>query len=227
MKRALVRRPSPSMVVAIIALVFAASGTAIAATKLVNGNKLIKKGTLSGNRLEKHTLTGTQINLNELGTVPNAQQAESAVTATNAMNAVNAENATTATSTNDLRTWFQTASAGQTVQLLTIGPFTFTGACTGTSGDPTAQTEVATSESGSVLNSPGGVNEVPFGPSNGAVTIGATASGTSLAWAGPGSGSESMLSGDGDTYVNTFASVGTGINGADCTFVGHAIVVTQ
>ena len=50
MKALLSRRPSAAMVVSLIALVLAASGTAIAATKLVNGDKLIKKGTLSGSR---------------------------------------------------------------------------------------------------------------------------------------------------------------------------------
>jgi hypothetical protein len=59
------------MVVALTALVVASSGTAIAAS-LVNGDKLIKKHSLSGNRLKNHTLTGTQVNLSKLGTVPTA-----------------------------------------------------------------------------------------------------------------------------------------------------------
>jgi hypothetical protein len=41
-KRRWLRAPSPSMVVALVALVFAMSGTAVAATKLINGDKLIK-----------------------------------------------------------------------------------------------------------------------------------------------------------------------------------------
>ncbi len=97
MKHLLHRRPSASMVVALIALFVAASGTAVAATKLINGDSLIKKGTLSGNRLRKHTLTGAQIKLSKLGTVPSARHAMSATNATNAMNATNATNATTAT----------------------------------------------------------------------------------------------------------------------------------
>ena len=97
MKAVLCRRPSAAMVVAMIALVVAASGTAIAATNLVSGDKLIKKGSLSGNRLRKHTLTGTQINLKKLGKVPNATQADQATSATNATNATNASNATNAT----------------------------------------------------------------------------------------------------------------------------------
>jgi hypothetical protein len=72
------RRPSAAMVVAVIALVVAASGTAVAADHLAGGDSLIKKGSLSGNRLRNHTLTGLQIKLSELGTVPNATRAKDA-----------------------------------------------------------------------------------------------------------------------------------------------------
>jgi hypothetical protein len=73
---------------------------------LLNGDTLIKKGSLSGDRLRNHTVTGKQINLGKLGKVPNARQADSAIratdatgatNATNAINATNAANATTAT----------------------------------------------------------------------------------------------------------------------------------
>ena len=69
------RTPSAPLVISIIALVLAASGSAMAASKLVSGNSLIKKGSLSGNRLQSHSLTGTQINLGKLGTVPKAGSA--------------------------------------------------------------------------------------------------------------------------------------------------------
>lgn len=78
MRRFLIRRPSASMVVALLALVFATAGTAVAATKLVSGDKLIKKHSLSGNRLRNHTLTGKQINLAKLGKVPSALSADHA-----------------------------------------------------------------------------------------------------------------------------------------------------
>ena len=89
-------RPSPSMIVALIALVFAMSGTAVAATHLVSGDSLIKKHTLSGNRLRNHTLTGAQIKLSALGKVPSAAQADSATNATHATTADTATHATTA-----------------------------------------------------------------------------------------------------------------------------------
>jgi hypothetical protein len=80
-KRRRLHMPSPAMVVALVALLFAMSGTAVAASNLVSGDKLIKKHTLSGNRLRNHTLTGTQINMSKLGKVPTAATADTAGTA--------------------------------------------------------------------------------------------------------------------------------------------------
>lgn len=99
------------MVIATIALGIALTQTAIASpvallTELVSGDKVIKKSSLSGNRLRKHTLTGTQINMAKLGTVPRASlatnaaragHAASADTATNAVNALHADSADSAT----------------------------------------------------------------------------------------------------------------------------------
>jgi hypothetical protein len=96
------RRPSAAMLVAIVALVVAASGTAVAASKLVRGDSLIKKNSLSGNRLRNRSVTGAKLKLSSLGTVPSARHATSAdsatsaTSATNATNATNASNATTA-----------------------------------------------------------------------------------------------------------------------------------
>src|SRR4051795_741748 len=67
------RRPSPAMVVAVIALIVALAGTAYAAQK-INGN-LIEKQTIGAGKLKKKTLTGFQINTNKLGTVPFAKVA--------------------------------------------------------------------------------------------------------------------------------------------------------
>ncbi|HXO07537.1 MAG TPA: hypothetical protein VN880_05870 [Solirubrobacteraceae bacterium] len=119
MRHVHLRRPSGAMVVAIVALVVAASSSAVAATKMVNGDNVIIKGTLSGNRLRKqtltaaqikphslaaaqiraHTLTGTQINLKKLGKVNSARVADratAATTATTATAALNANNASNA-----------------------------------------------------------------------------------------------------------------------------------
>ncbi|HEY1716007.1 MAG TPA: hypothetical protein VGG07_24125 [Solirubrobacteraceae bacterium] len=90
------RRPSASLVISLVALVIAASGTAVAASHLVGGDKLIKRNSLSGNRLRNHTLTGKQIKLSKLGKVPSAKSADSAKTATQATNALTAAAATNA-----------------------------------------------------------------------------------------------------------------------------------
>jgi hypothetical protein len=67
--------------------------TAIAASsggKKISGKK-IQKNSIPGNRLKTHSVTGTQINLAKLGTVPLATQATMATSATNATNASNVE----------------------------------------------------------------------------------------------------------------------------------------
>jgi hypothetical protein len=67
------------MAVAFAALLVALSGTAVAAGfGPFNGNSIIKKNSLSGNRLKSHTVTGKQVNLSKLGTVPNANNAKTA-----------------------------------------------------------------------------------------------------------------------------------------------------
>jgi hypothetical protein len=83
------------MVVALLALFVALSGTAIAA-HLVSGDKLIALRSLSGNRLRNGTMTGKQINLSKLGTVPTASHAGSADTATSANSANTANTANSA-----------------------------------------------------------------------------------------------------------------------------------
>jgi hypothetical protein len=67
------KRPSPAMVVAMIALIVALGGTAIAAQNINGG--AIKKQTIGGGKLKRKTLTGFQINTNKLGTVPAARRA--------------------------------------------------------------------------------------------------------------------------------------------------------
>src|SRR2546423_11118302 len=60
MKRLGVKRPSPAMIVALIALLVALGGTAYAAHKL--SGTVIKKGSEPGNRLKKNSVTGKQVN---------------------------------------------------------------------------------------------------------------------------------------------------------------------
>jgi hypothetical protein len=67
------KRPSPAMVVALIALTVALGGTAYAAQNINGG--AIKKQTIGGGKLKQKTLTGFQINTNKLGVVPAAKRA--------------------------------------------------------------------------------------------------------------------------------------------------------
>jgi hypothetical protein len=67
------KRPSPAMIVALIALVVALGGTAYAAQS-INGDA-IQKQSIGGGKLKQKTLTGYQINTNKLGTVPSAKRA--------------------------------------------------------------------------------------------------------------------------------------------------------
>ena len=84
------------MMVALAALFVALGGSAVAAQLASSGDLLIKKQSLSGNRLRNHTVTGTQVNLAKLGKVPSAKVADTATSATSAANATNASHASTA-----------------------------------------------------------------------------------------------------------------------------------
>jgi hypothetical protein len=65
------------LVVATLALIIALSGSSFAdVARLVSGDKLVKKHSLSANRLRKHTITRTQINMAKLGTVARAASAD-------------------------------------------------------------------------------------------------------------------------------------------------------
>jgi hypothetical protein len=107
MKRLLARLPSPAMVIALIALTCALTGTAWAALgknsvgpkQLKNGavtTAKLKKEAVTANKVKKHSLTGNDINLAKLGTVPSATNATNAVNATNAQHAASATTAVSA-----------------------------------------------------------------------------------------------------------------------------------
>lgn len=135
-----------------------------------------------------------------------------------------------------IKTWSATASIGQTVTLMTAGPFTYTGVCT---AGPHAQTYVATSQANSSADSYSATSgyasgqKSPFGPGDGTLSIGYPSDNHitdgSPQWTGPYDGSDTQISGDGLTYINAFASVGTDqptFSGA-CAFRGYATVVSS
>jgi hypothetical protein len=102
-------RPSPAMLVALVALVAATTGPAIADQaaefakgKKINGSRL-KARSVSGSKLKRNTVTGTQIAESKLGKVPAATKADTATsantanTANSANTALSAKSADTAT----------------------------------------------------------------------------------------------------------------------------------
>jgi hypothetical protein len=112
------RRPSPALVVSIIALIVALGGTGYAAVTLPKnsvGTKQLKKkavtnskirsNAVTGSKVKNDSLTGKDIRESTLGKVPNAHHADiadNATSATNAGHASNADNATNATTANQL-----------------------------------------------------------------------------------------------------------------------------
>jgi len=74
-------RPSPAMIVAVIALIMALAGTGYAATQLPKksvGTAQLKKSAVTNAKIKNGTITGKKLNLKKLGTVPNATHASSA-----------------------------------------------------------------------------------------------------------------------------------------------------
>jgi hypothetical protein len=67
--------PGAALGVATLALITAVSGTAVAVVSAQNGDRLIAKHTLSGNRLRADTVTGNQVAESTLKTVPSANRA--------------------------------------------------------------------------------------------------------------------------------------------------------
>lgn len=128
------RRPSAGVVVGVIALVVACSGSAFAAGRLVNGDTLIKKDSLSGNRLRNASVTGRQIKLSSLGTVPSAKNAQqlgghpaSAYALTGGSGGSGGSGGTGGGVV--VHSGLVTASGGQAPNVGTFGPFTVTLKC--------------------------------------------------------------------------------------------------
>ena len=235
MKAILRRRPSGAMVVAIIALVLAASGTAIAAG-LVSGDKLIKKGSLSGNRLRKHTLTGTQINLKKLGKVPSAKKADfakSAGSATSATNATNATNAANAANVSGITRFIKTIAASGTTEptansvvLDRSGPLTVFGVCYLNAGDTDGAVYLESTVAGfyntySNQESAALAVDTPVDLDGTGENEPDSPPGTA-SYRGPYDGTFSAITNGLNNYVTGLVSVGANLTSSNgCTFAGY------
>lgn len=84
MKTKRIGRPSPAMVVAIVALVLAMVGTGYAAVNLPKksvGTAQLKANAVTNAKIKNKTITGKKLNLKKLGTVPSATTAATAAIA--------------------------------------------------------------------------------------------------------------------------------------------------
>jgi hypothetical protein len=115
-------RPSLATALSATALFVAIGGSAYAATA-ISGNQ-IRVHSIPANRLKNHSITGAQVNLKKLGTVPKAVTATSASTAKTASTANTASSATTAGSAVDA-TSASLAQNSDAVDGSTITPLVF------------------------------------------------------------------------------------------------------
>jgi len=144
------RRPSAGVVLGVIALVVATSGSAFAAGTLVNGDTLIKKNSLSGDRLRTASITGKQIKLSSLGTVPTAKNAQELGGHPASAFALNGGSGGSGSAGGTVHSGLVTAGDGQSVTLASFGPFTVTLKCNDDGGGTfDAEIDVTSTSSGS------------------------------------------------------------------------------
>ena len=181
MERILRYRPSPAIVVALIALVFATGGVSYGvATGSVDSRELknntvrtkdirnghvrtvdVRNNDLRGADILDGTLTGNDINEGTLGTVPNA---DNATKANSASTATNADSAASFAGLSPRRFEPFTLSNGQTQVLATIGPFTLIATCLINQANvDTVAVRITTSQSNSALDADEGFPDFDVG----------------------------------------------------------------
>jgi hypothetical protein len=218
MSNAWAKRPSPAMIVALIALFAALGGSAYAAkkigTKEIKANAIttgkIKKNAITTSKIKKEAVTGAKIKETTLGAVPNATNA------TNATNAVNATNWS-----RYYTSGLKKANLGQTVALGAIGPFSIEGVCTDAGGGTNeAQVRISTNASGSFLyTDESSYTEADFDPGDpGFLTTEVASSGPY--WLGYyGYYNEwHAVSPDGSQILQGYANAGVHAFGSPCAF---------
>jgi hypothetical protein len=217
------KRPSPSLVISLLALFVALGGSAYAASKV--GTKDIKNKAITAAKIKKNAITtakikneavtGAKIKEASLGAVPNAT---SSVNSTNAVNADNAKNFS-----RFFASGLKKASIGQTVPLLTVGPFTITGKCADMGGGLTQATQwITTSQVGSSMYSSGdSFYEANFNPGTEAeIGYDTYNNNPYIGWENAGNYYTGFqaASGDGATLLEGEAVSGVLVYGAQCVF---------
>ena len=172
----------------------------------------IKKDAVTSAKIQNEAVTGDKIKESSLGPVPKA------VDATNAVNATNATNFS-----RFLTSGVKKASHGQTVTLLTAGPFTIVGKCVdGGGGSSKATTYLTTSQVGSSMYSyDTSYYEADFNPGN-EVELGyeANDNGPHIAWEDqyPYYTGFFTASADGATVLHGDAVNAVNVFGSQCAF---------
>jgi hypothetical protein len=225
MKRVRLGRPTPALVISILALFIALGGTVYAASKI--SGKSIKPNSIPANRLKKHSLSGKQINLAKLGTVPTATNATSAANATNATNAANLAGLTR------FRTTISPSGTTETdasqVTLYTDGPLSLVGKCWSPSaGKITAQAYLRSSVAAhwsAYDNSTQKTNDtLAPGTDQPALEDEVEATPPAQAFDDPMDGTFAALTDDRSAYFTGLGSAGVNIGGSGgCTFAGYGI----
>lgn len=149
-------RPSPALIVAIIALIAALAGGAVAlpGKNTVDKND-IKRNAVKGKQVKDNALTGADVDESTLGQVPSAASAATADKAASAATADSAARAGTAAALDGLTRIPPTSiadNAGET-PLATVGAFTIALACIDGPTATTAQLRIRSSVEDSAWNS--------------------------------------------------------------------------
>ena len=120
-------RPSPAMVVAMIALIAAVSGSAYAAlSKNSVGTKQLKKGAVHTSDLKNNAVTGKKAKESSFGQLPAANTANTA-NAANTANTANTANSFGGMTAQNIAPFILGNGGSRTVG--TFGPFTLTATC--------------------------------------------------------------------------------------------------
>lgn len=194
------RRPSPALVIAVIALFAVLGGSAYAAKKI--GSNEIKANAITTAKIKKNAVTGAKVKESTLGTVPKATTADNF--------------------SRYFTSGLKKASVGQQIPIASNGPFSFTGVCNDLGGgEYEALVKATTSQSGSFFSSDETeFYEADFDPGDEGIASDALTS-TSAYWYGTyGYYDEwTAASSDGSLLLRGHADVGVKAFGADCTFL--------
>lgn len=120
------------------------SGSAVAASKLISGNSLIKKNSLAGNRLQNHSVYWNKIKWSSVGTVNKAKYANNAGNATT----LDGQSASAFdAASNFTRSTYASVNEGGSTTLAQFGPFVLTLHCSTDTGYPDSYVSAASSKS--------------------------------------------------------------------------------